>query len=180
MLQGRLFAYADTQMYRLGANYNHLPINRPLVPVNNNNQDGKMNYGHRKGEANYEPSTSGEISQQAKYKWGNRSLVCCTVRSTRHDSGARRTRRERQPRRCARRDCAANGHRATQHLCGERTAPCGCVTVNSRTCLVAPRVDQCQRIEQGSLCLSHRHDWLCPCPSRCGNWFMPSMAGTLE
>ena len=113
-------------------------------------------------------------------KWGNRSLVCCTVRSTRHDSGARRTRRERQPRRCARRDCAANGHRATQHLCGERTAPCGCVTVNSRTCLVAPRVDQCQRIEQGSLCLSHRHDWLCPCPSRCGNWFMPSMAGTLE
>ena len=40
MLQGRLFAYADTQMYRLGANYNQLPINRPIVPVNNNNQDG--------------------------------------------------------------------------------------------------------------------------------------------
>jgi hypothetical protein len=51
MSQGRLFAYADTQMYRLGANYKDLPINRPLVLVNNN-QDGKMNYGDRKGEVN--------------------------------------------------------------------------------------------------------------------------------
>ena len=37
MLQDRLFAYADTQMYRLGANYMDLPINRPVVPVVNNN-----------------------------------------------------------------------------------------------------------------------------------------------
>ena len=36
MLQDRLFAYADTQMYRLGANYMDLPINRPVVPVVNN------------------------------------------------------------------------------------------------------------------------------------------------
>src|ERR1700694_1204549 len=43
MLQGRLFSYADTQMYRLGANFNQLPINRPAVPVNNVNQDGYMN-----------------------------------------------------------------------------------------------------------------------------------------
>jgi catalase len=56
MLQGRLFAYADTQMYRLGANYNQLPINRPVTPVNNDNQDGKMNAGGRQGEINYEPS----------------------------------------------------------------------------------------------------------------------------
>src|SRR6202163_1271989 len=40
MLQGRLFSYADTQMYRLGANYNSLPINRPAVPVRNDDQDG--------------------------------------------------------------------------------------------------------------------------------------------
>ncbi|MDB5776077.1 MAG: catalase family protein [Herbaspirillum sp.] len=69
MLQGRLFAYADTQMYRLGANYNALPINRPLAPVSNNNQDGKMNSSGRKGEVNYEPSTVDEIAQQAKYKY---------------------------------------------------------------------------------------------------------------
>lgn len=68
MLQGRLFAYADTQMYRLGPNYNDLPINRPVVPVYNNNQDGSMNSGDRKAEVNYEPSSIAEISQQARYK----------------------------------------------------------------------------------------------------------------
>ena len=31
MLQGRLFAYADTQRYRVGPNYMQLPVNRPLV-----------------------------------------------------------------------------------------------------------------------------------------------------
>jgi len=68
MLQDRLFAYADTQMYRLGANYMDLPINRPIVPVTNNNQDGKMNMGDRKGEVNYEPSTMNEIAQDSQYK----------------------------------------------------------------------------------------------------------------
>ena len=68
MLQGRLFAYADTQMYRLGPNYNDLPINRSLVPVMNNNQDGLMNFGDRKGEVNYEPSTMHEITQDAQFK----------------------------------------------------------------------------------------------------------------
>ena len=42
MLQGRLFAYADTQRYRIGPNYMELPVNRPLVPVANNNIDGAM------------------------------------------------------------------------------------------------------------------------------------------
>jgi catalase len=69
MLQGRLFSYTDAQMYRLGANYNQLPINRPLVPVNNNNQDGSMNEGDRKGEINYEPSGINELNQQAKYRY---------------------------------------------------------------------------------------------------------------
>jgi catalase len=68
MLQGRLFAYADTQMYRLGPNYMDLPINRPVVPVTNNNQDGFMNAGDRKGEVNYEPSGINELSEQPKYK----------------------------------------------------------------------------------------------------------------
>jgi catalase len=69
MLQGRLFAYADTQMYRLGSSFNSLPINRPLVAVHNNDQDGKMNSSGRKGEVNYEPSTISEISQDPKYKY---------------------------------------------------------------------------------------------------------------
>jgi catalase len=68
MLQGRLFAYADTQMYRLGANYNDLPINRPIVAVRNDDQDGKMNIDDRKGDVNYEPSGIAEIPQDPKYK----------------------------------------------------------------------------------------------------------------
>lgn len=68
MLQGRLFSYADTQMYRLGPNYLDLPINRPRVPVTNNNQDGLMNFGDRKGDVNYEPSSIAELAQDPQYK----------------------------------------------------------------------------------------------------------------
>ena len=57
LLQGRLFSYSDTQMYRLGANHQQLPINRPRVEVNSNNSDGAMNVGARSGEVNYEPSS---------------------------------------------------------------------------------------------------------------------------
>lgn len=45
LLQGRIFSYADTQRHRLGANYLQLPVNRPQVPVNNNQRDGTMQYG---------------------------------------------------------------------------------------------------------------------------------------
>jgi catalase len=60
MLQGRLFAYADTQRYRIGVNYQELPVNRPLVPVANNNQDGTMSFTPQIGEVNYEPSNTHE------------------------------------------------------------------------------------------------------------------------
>jgi len=41
LLQGRLFSYLDTQISRLGGpNFHQLPINRPLVPVNNTQRDG--------------------------------------------------------------------------------------------------------------------------------------------
>ncbi|GFM65681.1 catalase [Pseudomonas cichorii] len=56
LLQGRVFSYADTQMYRLGANGLSLPVNQPKVPVNNGNQDGAMNTGHTTSGVNYEPS----------------------------------------------------------------------------------------------------------------------------
>ncbi|WNC94243.1 catalase [Paraburkholderia sp. FT54] len=84
MLQGRLFAYADTQMYRLGPNYNDLPINRPVVPVDNNNQDGFMNAGDRKGEVNYEPSGINEISEQPKYKSVRTTLTGTTQQQAIH------------------------------------------------------------------------------------------------
>lgn len=56
MLQGRLFSYADTQRYRVGANVMSLPVNKPRVPVVNNNQDGFLNSSGRSDSVNYFPS----------------------------------------------------------------------------------------------------------------------------
>jgi catalase len=59
LLQGRTFSYADTQRHRLGANYLQLPINRPIVPVDNNQRDGAMQSGRFSGPVNYEPNSLG-------------------------------------------------------------------------------------------------------------------------
>ena len=56
LLQGRLFGYADTQRYRIGANYQSLPVNAPRVTVRNNNQDGALNFLAQRGDVNYQPS----------------------------------------------------------------------------------------------------------------------------
>jgi catalase len=58
MLQGRLFSYSDTQRYRLGANVMDLPVNKPRVPVVNNNQDGQLDtaLANKKVDVNYFPS----------------------------------------------------------------------------------------------------------------------------
>ncbi len=57
MLQGRLFSYPDTQRYRLGVNYNLLPVNRPKVEVHNGYRNGLMRFDENGGNMpNYEPS----------------------------------------------------------------------------------------------------------------------------
>ena len=57
LLQGRTFSYADTQRHRLGANFLQLGVNRPVVPVNNNQRDGAMQNGQFSGPVNYEPNS---------------------------------------------------------------------------------------------------------------------------
>lgn len=42
MLQGRLFSYGDTQRYRLGVNFNHIPVNAPRCPFHSYHRDGQM------------------------------------------------------------------------------------------------------------------------------------------
>jgi catalase len=70
MLQGRLFAYADTQRYRIGPNYMELPVNRPLTPVNNNNIDGAMRSSPQQGDINYEPTNDpSKPVEQPEYKY---------------------------------------------------------------------------------------------------------------
>ncbi len=58
LLQGRVFSYFDTQRYRIGANFQQLPINAPKVAVENHNQDGSMSYHKSTSNVNYQPSTT--------------------------------------------------------------------------------------------------------------------------
>ncbi|KAB2580838.1 Catalase [Lasiodiplodia theobromae] len=59
LLQGRNFSYFDTQLSRLGINWQELPINRPVCPVMNQNRDGAMRHGIHKGTVNYWPNRYG-------------------------------------------------------------------------------------------------------------------------
>ncbi|MDQ8020795.1 MAG: catalase [Moraxellaceae bacterium] len=42
MLQARLFSYGDTQRYRLGVNFNQIPVNAPRCPFHSYHRDGAM------------------------------------------------------------------------------------------------------------------------------------------
>ncbi len=55
MLQGRLFAYPDAQRYRLGGNYQLIPVNRPRNSVNNYQRDG-VRFDENGNYDNYEPN----------------------------------------------------------------------------------------------------------------------------
>ncbi|KAJ5144892.1 hypothetical protein N7448_002284 [Penicillium atrosanguineum] len=57
LLQGRNFSYFDTQISRLGANWQELPVNRPVCPyMNLVNRDGAMKHKITKGTVNYWPN----------------------------------------------------------------------------------------------------------------------------
>jgi catalase len=60
LLQGRLFSYTDTQLLRLGGpNFHEIPINRPVVPIHNNQRDGHMRQTINKGKVSYSPNSLG-------------------------------------------------------------------------------------------------------------------------
>ncbi|MBT2679931.1 catalase KatA [Bacillus sp. ISL-35] len=69
MLQGRLFAYADAHRYRVGANHNHLPINRARTEVNSYQRDGQMRFDGNGGKSvNYEPNSFGGPTEVNEHK----------------------------------------------------------------------------------------------------------------
>lgn len=72
LMQGRLFSYTDTQLLRLGGpNFHEIPINRPIVPVHNNQRDGLMRQTINTGKANYHPNSLGNNDpEQVKEKDG--------------------------------------------------------------------------------------------------------------
>jgi len=56
LLHGRNFSYFDTQITRLGINWEELPINRPVCPVFNHNRDGQSRHRITQGTVNYWPN----------------------------------------------------------------------------------------------------------------------------
>ncbi|RDL39746.1 Catalase [Venustampulla echinocandica] len=56
LLQGRNFSYFDTQISRLGVNFQELPVNRPVCPVMNHHRDGALRHRITKGQFNYWPN----------------------------------------------------------------------------------------------------------------------------
>jgi len=76
LLQGRLFSYSDTQRYRLGVNYQYLPVNRAKSEINTHNQDGSGNFLHTKTSVNYQPNGYDQTSlsrEEGIYSQDNRA-----------------------------------------------------------------------------------------------------------
>lgn len=60
MLQMRILSYGDAQRYRIGANHQQLPVNRPRCPVHTYQRDGAMRFdGNGGGAVNYQPNSFG-------------------------------------------------------------------------------------------------------------------------
>ena len=69
MLQFRIFSYADAHRYRLGVNYEDLPVNKPKAAVHNYHKDGSMRFNDNSGGAvNYEPNSFDGPVENPKFK----------------------------------------------------------------------------------------------------------------
>ncbi len=65
MLQARLFSYGDAQRYRLGVNFNHIPVNAPKCPFHSYHRDGAMRSDGNLGRTPaYWPNSLGEWSDR--------------------------------------------------------------------------------------------------------------------
>jgi len=58
MLLGRMFSYPDAHRHRIGVNYNQLPVNAPVSPVNSYSKDGAMRYT-KVSDPVYAPNSKG-------------------------------------------------------------------------------------------------------------------------
>ncbi|WP_121666389.1 catalase [Mesonia aquimarina] len=69
MLQGRLLSYPDAHRYRLGVNYEQIPVNRCPYAVNNYERDGFMTVSDNGGRSeNYYPNSFDDIEVDKDYK----------------------------------------------------------------------------------------------------------------
>ena len=69
MLQNRLISYKDAHHYRIGINYNQVPVNRPQCPVHTYHRDGDMRVDGNYGDAvNYEPNSFGGPAADRRFE----------------------------------------------------------------------------------------------------------------
>jgi catalase len=69
MLQGRLLSYPDAHRYRLGVNYEQIPVNKCPYMVTNYERDGKMRVdGNGGSDPNYFPNSFDDIYLDESYK----------------------------------------------------------------------------------------------------------------
>ncbi len=68
MLQGRILSYPDAHRYRLGANFEQIPVNRCPFMVNNYQRDGYMRVDGNGGSTpNYFPNSFDESREATEY-----------------------------------------------------------------------------------------------------------------
>ena len=86
MLQGRLLSYPDAHRYRIGTNYDALPINRPKAPFATYNRDGSMRFDENGGDGpNYEPNSFGGPKENPKYLERPYTTTATTEKVGRYD-----------------------------------------------------------------------------------------------
>jgi len=75
MLQARLISYPDAHRYRLGVNYDSLPVNKPQCPFHTYNRDGAMRFDGNSGSAvNYEPNSFDGPTQDPAFRERPRTI----------------------------------------------------------------------------------------------------------
>jgi len=69
MLQARILSYTDAHRYRIGVNYEFLPVNRAHSEVNTYHRDGAMRFDDNGGVGvNYEPNSFGGPAEDPRFR----------------------------------------------------------------------------------------------------------------
>ncbi len=88
MLQGRLISYPDAHRYRIGVNYDALPVNKPQCPVHTYHRDGAMRFDGNEGSApNYEPNSFNGPAEDAAYRERARTITGSVDRHNHRSDG---------------------------------------------------------------------------------------------
>jgi catalase len=67
MLMARMFSYADSHRYRMGVNYQQIPVNAPVAPVHTYSKDGAMRVVNRTDPVYFPNSKGGPRAYPERY-----------------------------------------------------------------------------------------------------------------